>query len=83
MAVTWAKKAINLAPANSQFHDILGEVQSLGTLEYQEAAQAYRRSIELDPNNLLALVGGAALFGVPEDVVTLDEEIKWLEKAVN
>jgi len=82
LAVVWAKKAISLAPTNSHLYDLLGELHLLGTLEYQEAAQAYRKAIELNPNNVRALVGGAALYGVPEDVVPLDEAINWLEYAV-
>lgn len=82
LAITWIKKAITLSPTNSRLHVDLGEFHSLGTLEYQEAAQEYKAAIELDPNNVRALVGGAALYGLPEEVVTLNEAIAWLERVV-
>jgi tetratricopeptide (TPR) repeat protein len=81
-AINWVEKATALDPNNSQLHANLGQYHSLGTLEYQEAAQEYRVAIELNPNNLVALVGGSALYGVPEKVVTLDEAIAWLSKVV-
>lgn len=81
-AIVWMKKAIALTPENSQLHADLGQFHALGTLEYKEAANEYKVAIEIDPNNEKALVGGAALYGVPEEVVTLDEAINWLERVV-
>lgn len=82
-AILWMKKAIDLTPTSSHLHVDLGQFYSLGTLEYKQAADEYRLAIEIDPNNEKALVGGAALYGVPEEVVTLNEAIKWLEKVVS
>lgn len=81
-AISWIKKAIALAPMVSQFYDILGEIYSLGTLDYQEAARAYKMAIELDLLNVHALVSASSLYGLPDDVVTLDEAIVWLKRAV-
>lgn len=82
MAVKWVKKAITLSQNNSYLYDTLGEILSIGTLEYKEAAKAFRKAIELNPDNIHALVNGASLYGVPEEVVTLEEAIIWLEHAV-
>lgn len=81
-AVNWIKRAIALSPMNSHFYDILGAIHSLGTLDYKAALQAYRTAIELDPYNVHALVSGAGLYGVPEEVISLEEAITWLERAV-
>lgn len=82
LAIDWIKKAINLEPNNDQLHTELGKFYSIGTLEYQEAAQEYRIAIELNPYNLSALLSGVALYGVPEKVVTLEEAIVWFERVV-
>lgn len=80
-AVVWMEKAVALAPNNARLHADLAEYHSLGTLDYEQAAREYRKAIELNPNDIRALVGAAALYGVPEEVVTLDEAISWLERA--
>jgi tetratricopeptide (TPR) repeat protein len=80
-AITWLEKAIGLAPNDDQLHATLAEYCSIGTLNYEQAASEYRKAIELNPNSLRALVGAAALYGVPEEVVTLGETINWLERA--
>ncbi len=81
-AVTWIERAIALSPMNSQLYDILGELHSIGTLDYEASIKAYRTAIDHNPNNVHALVSGAGLYGVPEDVITLEEAINWLEQAV-
>lgn len=81
-AVVWIEKAISFSPRNSQLYGFLGEIHSIGTLDYVAAINAYRTAIDLNPNNVHALVSGAGLFGVPEEVLTLEEAINWLEKAV-
>ncbi len=82
MAINWIKKAINLSQNSSYLYDTLGEIKSIGTLEYKEAAESFRKAIELNPDNVHALVSGASLYGVPEEVVSLKEAIIWLEQAV-
>ncbi len=81
-AELWCKRAIELAPTNSHYHVDLGQTYSLGVMDYQAAADEYRTAIALDPNNRWAFMGGAALYGVPEDVVTLPEALEWLERIV-
>ncbi len=80
-SITWIKKAISLRPDDVRLYALLGEYYSLATLDYEQAAQTYRQAIILNPNNVQLLRGAAALYGVPEKVVTLDEAIKWLENA--
>lgn len=81
-AVIWIERAIAISPMNSQLFDILGELHSIGTLDYEASIKAYRSAINLNPNNVHALVSGAGLYGVPEEVITLEEAIDWLERAV-
>ena len=80
-AILWMKKAIELVPNDAHLHADLAQYYSLGVPEYEKAAQEYRKAIELDPHSKEALIGAAALYGVPEEVVTLDEAISWLERA--
>lgn len=81
LAIDWAKKAIGLAPNNGQLHVDLGDFYALGTLDYSSAILEYKTAIELDPNNTRALMGAASLYGLPDDVVTLNETITWLDTA--
>jgi tetratricopeptide (TPR) repeat protein len=81
-AVAWIERAISISPRNSQLYDFLGELHSIGTLDYVASIKAYRTAIDLNPNNVHAFVSGAGLYGVPEEVITLEEAINWLEKAV-
>jgi tetratricopeptide (TPR) repeat protein len=81
-AVTWIERAIVLSPMNSKLYDILGELHSIGTLDYEASIKAFRTAIDLNPYNVHALVSGAGLYGVPEEVITLEEAINWLEQAV-
>jgi tetratricopeptide (TPR) repeat protein len=81
-AVAWAERAVVLAPNDARAHTDLATYLSLGTLDLDRAAREYRRAIELDSQNVRALLGAAALYGVPEHVVTREEAIGWLERVV-
>ncbi len=81
-AILWMEKAIELAPNDARLHADLAQYYALGVPDYEKAVQEYRKAIELDPHSREALIGAAALYGVPEEVVTLDEAIAWLERAV-
>ena len=80
-AILWMERAIVLEPDNPYLHVSLAQYYCLGTLEYEKAAQEYCQALSMNPNELEALVGAAALYGVPEKAVTLDEAIGWLERA--
>lgn len=80
-AVLYAERAVSLEPDTHRFHLELAQYYSLGVLEYEKALQEYRNAITLAPNNVDALVGAASLYGVPEQVVELDEAIGWLKQA--
>lgn len=80
-AIRWMEKAVRLSPSNARLHADLAQYYWLGMLDYERALEEYRRALELNPNEVRALVGAAALYGVPEEVVTLDEAINWLERA--
>lgn len=80
-AVAWVERAIALAPHDARLYAALAEYHWLGTVDYEQAAWAYRKAIELNPNDARTLANAAALYGVPEEVVTLSEAIDWLERA--
>jgi len=80
-AVAWTLRALEVAPDNAGLHLYLAECYGLGTLELEEAVREYQKAIALDPHNTMAYVGAAALYGAPEEVVTLDQAIGWLERA--
>jgi tetratricopeptide (TPR) repeat protein len=46
-AVTWIARAIALSPMNSHLYDILGELHSIGTLDYEASIKAYRTAMTL------------------------------------
>lgn len=80
--VSWMERAVALRPDDARLHTMLAEYYSLALLDYERAASEYRNAIELNPTDVSALVGGAALYGVPEEVVRLDEAIIWLERVI-
>lgn len=82
-AIHWMKRAIALEPTNGHLYADLGEIYHLGILDYEQAAEAFRNALALNPDDLQALRGAAALYGVPEDVVTLEEAIGWTEHALH
>jgi tetratricopeptide (TPR) repeat protein len=53
----------------------------LGLLECERSAQEYRTAIALGAKDESTFRGAAMLYGLPEDVVTLEEAIEWLEAA--
>jgi len=81
-AIVWIKKAIALEPDNSYLYVDLAQFYALVMTDYQQAAQAYSKALELDSSNIQALIGASALYGVPEEVVTRDAAIQWLERAI-
>lgn len=81
-AIVWMKRAVALAPKNARLHAHLAQFYALGTLEYERAAEEYRRALELNPYDARTLFNAASLYDVPEEVVTLEEAIDWLERAV-
>ncbi len=81
-AILWMEKAVELAPTDARLHAHLAQYYQLGVPDPEKAAPEYRKAIELDPDLTGALVGAASLYGVPEEVVALDEAIGWLERVV-
>jgi len=81
-AIHWLKEAIRIAPERPEFYFNLGEMLEHVTIDCEAAAQAYREALRLEPLYLPALDGLAMLYGVPEDVVSLEEAISCCEKAV-
>jgi tetratricopeptide (TPR) repeat protein len=81
-AVLCMEKAVSLAPKTAHLRVELAQYYSLGLVDYKKALQEYCHAIDLDPNNIKALIGAASLYGVPEEVVTLDEAVAWLEQAI-
>ncbi len=81
-AVEWLDRAIGMAPDEALLHELLATIHWLGTMNYEQAAQEFRRAIQLAPRNTRILFGATFLHGTPEEVVTLDEAILWLEMAI-
>jgi tetratricopeptide (TPR) repeat protein len=82
-AISILREGLRLDPKNDLLHSDLGQIYSLGILDYPMAAQEYREAIGLNSENINALLGGAALYGVPDDVVTIEEAIDWLTRAIS
>lgn len=80
-AILWLKKAIALEPDTAEFYAELGQYYWMGNLDYEQAAWAYRKALEFNPNYLPVLKSAAILYGPPESVFALDEAINWLERA--
>ncbi len=81
-AITSMQKAIRLAPDDARLHAVLAQYYELGSLEYETAAEEYRRAIALAPADPWILTNAASLYGVPENVVTWDEAVSWLTRAI-
>lgn len=82
-ALRWMEQAVNLAPSIGRFHARLAQYYSLVSNNYDKAATEYRKAISLTPNDVAALIGATSLYGVPDEVVSLDEAIAWQERAVS
>jgi tetratricopeptide (TPR) repeat protein len=80
-AVVWMEKAVTIAPNDARLHAILAQYYQLGINDYEQAAREYRKAIDLNPNDVWALTSAASLYNVPENVITHDEAINWLERA--
>jgi tetratricopeptide (TPR) repeat protein len=81
-AIHWLKEAIRIAPERPEYYFDLGDMLEHVTIDYEAAAQAYREALRLEPLYVPALMQLAALYGVPEDVVSLEEALSCCEKAV-
>jgi tetratricopeptide (TPR) repeat protein len=81
-AIHWLKEAIQIAPERPEYYFALGDMLEHVTIDYEAAAQAYRESLRLEPLYIPALTRLAMLYGVPEDVVPLEEALSCCEKAV-
>lgn len=73
-------RAIKDYPNDANIHAQLATYLSLGTLDYVMAAEECRIALNLNPCNLSALLSGSYLYGVPDNVVSLDEAIQWTER---
>jgi tetratricopeptide (TPR) repeat protein len=81
-AVYWMKRAIDLAPNHAHWHYLLGEIYQIVGSDDKSALQEYRQAIELNPYDAQVLFNSAGLHGPPEDPVSLEEAIGWVERAV-
>ena len=82
-ALSWIRSAIQLNPSKPEYHLVHGTIlEHVGGTDYAEAARAYRMAIDLQPMFVPALGQLAALHGLPESVVSLDEATTCCELAV-
>lgn len=81
-AILWLEKALRLEPDNDTIYTQLAEIHTVGTLDYDMAAQEYQNALKINPNNISALWGAASLYGLPEQVVSLDDAIIWMARVI-
>lgn len=82
-AIRWMREAIQIAPERPEYYYTLGDMLEHGMVpDYEAAAQVYRQALRLEPLYVPALSRLAMLYGVPEDVVPLEEALSCCEKAV-
>jgi tetratricopeptide (TPR) repeat protein len=81
-ALAWMKDSIVAKPNEARLYSLLGQFYFLVRVDYSQAAWAYRKAIELSPDNIEALAGIASLYFIPVNVVILDEALNCLEHAV-
>ncbi len=81
-AVHWLRRAATVQPLDTRTYYLLGLCYELGLLDYEQAFVELHKAIELNPYYASILVNVASvLYGVPEDVITLEESIQLLERA--
>jgi pentatricopeptide repeat protein len=81
VALNWLQKTMELSPQDAESFYLAGYICSLW-LPYREMAITYlKKALHINPNHLPALSAAASLYGIPENVVTLDEAIEWRERA--
>ncbi|MGB3059171.1 MAG: hypothetical protein WBE17_05480 [Anaerolineae bacterium] len=81
-AIEWISQAITLRPNEPEYLFLYGVLLEHALLDYQAAADAYRHALRSEPLFVPALDRLAALCGVPEDVVSLEEGILCCEQAI-
>ena len=80
-AIEWIEQALAIKPNKPEYYAELGQMlEQVGAPDYRAAAEAYRHAIELEPNYVPALDNLAGLYGVPEDVVPLEEALPCSER---
>ncbi len=83
-AIMFIKRAIQVRPDVARYHYFLGNMyEHVVCPDYVNAASAYRKALELEPCFYPALVALAGLYGVPEDVISLEEATGFCEKALS
>jgi tetratricopeptide (TPR) repeat protein len=82
-AIRTITKAIQKTPDNGFFHASLASYYHFGTLEYEKAVIEYKKAIELNPSDLWSLNNLAGLYGVPENVITIQEAISLRARVVS
>ncbi|MBN1643308.1 MAG: hypothetical protein JW856_00585 [Dehalococcoidales bacterium] len=81
-AISSIKRAIALSPNNGHLYAVLADYYEFGTNDYEKAANACRKAIELCPYDAWVLNKAANLSMYPDNVVTLEETISWLERLI-
>lgn len=76
------QEALLIAPDNGRVHAYLAELYAQGLCRYQDAATEYREALKYIPHDAWVLISAAALYGLPEAVVSLSEATTWLERAI-
>jgi tetratricopeptide (TPR) repeat protein len=81
-AIGWVERAIVLKPNQAEFYVILGKILITGVdiPDYEQAADHFRKALELNPTLYNAGLGLALLARIPESLVSYSEAIAAMER---
>lgn len=81
-AIRCMEDALSLDPLNGHHIALLAELYYFGALDFQKAAELYRKALEIEPENPDILLSAAMLYGLQEEeVISIDDTLKWLRTA--
>ena len=81
-AVLCFQRASEIQPYNAHIHVSLASVYLHDLKDYAKAISECRKSLEIEPNYVQALITASSMYGLCEDIVSLNEAIAWIEKAL-
>lgn len=82
-AISWYKRAIALSPNDSSLYYNLGRIFILETLDVEKGLEATLNAVSINPYYEDAWILLSTLEGLPEKLISLDDAISWLEKAIS
>lgn len=80
-AVQVFQRIIKLNPHDVKAYIVLGTAYEHNLIDYEKAAEAYRKAMEVDPRNPHGYIYLARLYGSPGVKMSVDEKVRLLQKA--